>query len=1184
MDSPVRTTSPVIRCLLALSALLLSGVDAYAARRKEPVGPPPDLTKGVKVDVQKDYNLGPTGARGWMFVRGLMTAEARQILITQVDEGSPADGVLEAGDVILGIGGKRFAGDARKTLGRAIEEAEKEENKGILKLIRWRKGKTEEVALQLKVMGTYSDTAPYDCPKSKKILEDGLRYIAQKKAWGRLSIEGLALLASGRPEYIRLVKEHLHEAKWAKPDVKIGLEIGGKVSWSCGYRGLLLTEYYLATGDKVVLPAIREYAVKTAMGQGGGGAWGHGFAWKSQNYGKLHGRCPGYGALNSAGLPCFMMLMMAKRCGIEHEEVDAAIGRSHRFFGHFIHKGSIPYGYHSPWMGSHDSNGKNGMGAVAFGLVGDRRGTRYYAKMATAECLSREGGHTGNYFNYLWGTLGVSRAGPRAVAEFLKPQRWYYELVRRWDGSFIYQHQGGGRWTYRGLSSTASYMLAFALPLRKTYLTGKDADKRNWLSAAEVDEAIAAGKLTYDDKSADELLTLLASWSPIVRARAGKALGKKEENVVPRLIRMLAADDRNARIGACHALAALGERGAPAVPALARLLSDEDGWVHNQACYALANIGQPARPAAPAMFKAAARKEPDTGLDFKGRALALSLFFFGRSTGFGGIFKDSLEGVDWALLYPATRRLLKVPFRGRGSAMHGIRNLPLDRIVLLADDILNAIENRVPYCVMFGDAPRRIGLELLAKHRIAEGIELCLETMDPSLWGAGARVPGRLRTLQSYGGSARFILPRLKAMRWELQGRRELVEQTIRTIEEDKSSAKLIRFAELVARRVEKELSQANDQAQRVRLCRQWMKDYPHGYLLPSAALRWLVSARREQAFGDILAALGHWDERTRQTAVELGAQLPGQAVTRKWAGQLDSARGQRLAGVLLVLARRGDSRMLGVLSKYLKHEEEVVRAAAVSGIGASGAQAVLGQLVDFLTKAEGDQDRASAEEALAAVCRRAKNTEEAIATLVAILPKAPEAARCSLVRALGRVAGARALAAVTAAAGDESQSVREAAFGVLLTSPDSEATEALLAVAKSAPRGPIKDKALEGSLRRVVAGQVPAARKLSVLEKIIALGGPSRISRSALAELQWLPSVEALRLAQSLLRDKRMAEHAAPAAVAVAGRMDMSPPKHRSAVLEAMKEILQTTKNPKTLAAAKALLRSFKADLPREK
>ena len=65
-----------------------------------------------------------------------MTDEARQILITQVDAGSPADGVLAVDDVILGVGGKPFESDARIAFGRAITEAEKTQNGFLLTEIR----------------------------------------------------------------------------------------------------------------------------------------------------------------------------------------------------------------------------------------------------------------------------------------------------------------------------------------------------------------------------------------------------------------------------------------------------------------------------------------------------------------------------------------------------------------------------------------------------------------------------------------------------------------------------------------------------------------------------------------------------------------------------------------------------------------------------------------------------------------------------------------------------------------------------------------------------------------------------------------------------------------------------------------------------------------------------------------
>ena len=90
-------------------------VDAGARGDKPPV---PDFTRGDKTDGSHDWTLGPTGARGWMYA-WKHTAEARQILITEVAKGSPADGVLQPDDVILGVAGKPFDDDARIQFARA---------------------------------------------------------------------------------------------------------------------------------------------------------------------------------------------------------------------------------------------------------------------------------------------------------------------------------------------------------------------------------------------------------------------------------------------------------------------------------------------------------------------------------------------------------------------------------------------------------------------------------------------------------------------------------------------------------------------------------------------------------------------------------------------------------------------------------------------------------------------------------------------------------------------------------------------------------------------------------------------------------------------------------------------------------------------------------------------------------
>ena len=63
----------------------------------------PDFTKGAKIPAKEkhDWNLGATGARGWIFCDNLVTADARQIAVTRVEKDSPADGILAVGDVLL---------------------------------------------------------------------------------------------------------------------------------------------------------------------------------------------------------------------------------------------------------------------------------------------------------------------------------------------------------------------------------------------------------------------------------------------------------------------------------------------------------------------------------------------------------------------------------------------------------------------------------------------------------------------------------------------------------------------------------------------------------------------------------------------------------------------------------------------------------------------------------------------------------------------------------------------------------------------------------------------------------------------------------------------------------------------------------------------------------------------------
>jgi hypothetical protein len=751
----------------ALVVLILTGTalalraQAARSRTKPPV---PDLTRGGQPDKSHDWTLGPTGARGWIWGWKGHTFDARQILITQVDPKSPADGVLAKGDVVLGVDGKPFHADARVQFAQAVTRAESQAGGGRLKLIRWRGGKTANIELKLAVLGSYGPRAPYDCTKSARIFDLGCRAIAAKGLDNVSipnSLNALALLAAGKKEYAPLL------AKYAK--LVADFHRTDMASWHYGYANLFLAEYVLATKDASVVSGLRRITSEIARGQGNAGTWGHKFA-------RPDGILNGYGAMNQPGLILTLSMVLARETGIRDAALDRAIARATRFLRWYVDKGAIPYGDHEPWP-DHDDNGKCSVAAALYDLLGDSEAATFFARMGTAAHAERESGHTGNFFNVLWALPGVSRCGPAATGAYLKETAWYYDLARRWDGSFVYQGTPAN-WnghSYSRWDSTGAYLLAYALPRKSLYITGRKPSVVKPLSQAEVAKVIDAGRgfdfwanrTAYDGKSTSDLLAALTSWSPAVRNRAAWSLGRREEDVVGRLLAMVAGKNRYARYGACQALAEIGPRAASAAPTLRGLLADEDRWLRSLAIAALARMDPPTRKAVtPDLMKVAAATDRADPRRRVSRAAGQALFVRRRGASQGGLLTESLNGVDRTLLYAAVRAILRNEDGHARSYVGAIYSkLTAEDLRVLLPDIIRATREMAPSNVMFADGVRLAGLELLAKLRIREGMKLCIELVEPSRWGFGRRAPRCLACLRSYGGNARGLIGDLRKLR-----------------------------------------------------------------------------------------------------------------------------------------------------------------------------------------------------------------------------------------------------------------------------------------------------------------------------------------------------------------------------------------------------------------------------------
>ncbi|MGB0327739.1 MAG: DUF6288 domain-containing protein [Akkermansiaceae bacterium] len=764
---------------LSAPLLLGAGPKDYSAN--------PDFTKGgtIPKGATHDWNLGATGARGWMFSDKMETSSARQIAITKVAPGSPAEGVLQRGDVILGVNGKAFSYDPRTEFGKALTQAEADT--GRFSLLRWRDGKSERVTVTLPVLGAYCATAPFNCAKSATILKRGCAAIARKISSGESkrdnpivrSLNALALLASGDSQYYPLVKQ---ETEWAS-----GFKADSMATWYYGYVLMLLSEYTMATGDKSYFEGMRRVALEAARGQSMVGSWGHKFAGED-------GRLFGYGMMNAPGLPLTSGLILARKAGAKDNDVAKAIENSARLLRFYIGKGAVPYGDHQPWYQTHEDNGKCGMAAVLFHLKGEPEGAEFFSHMSLASHGSeRDTGHTGNFFNIAWSMPGISLSGPQATGAWMKEfGSWYYDLARTHDGSFVHLGPPGIRTDrYGSWDSTGAYMLAYARPLSRIHLTGKDPSIIPQLDALTANDIIADGRgwsnknrtKTYDKLTEAQLLALLSRWSPIVRERAAKTLGRKDLSPNEALIKMLSSPDLETRYGACQALGHIKDPSTGAIEALQANLKHEDLWLRIEAAEALARIGPAALVALPELLTMIARgPSPADPRGMEQRYLSFAVF--------GQMLRKDLTGVDRELLNKAViTGLQNEDGRARGEVGHVYDKLSYEEIKPLLPAIRDSVAKPAPSGIMFADGIRLAGLNLLAKHRIKEGIPLIFEVVQADRWGKGRRIPACLKVLGRYGSAAKPMIPNLKQLKSDLGKQRnmekfiEQIDNLIETIE-----------------------------------------------------------------------------------------------------------------------------------------------------------------------------------------------------------------------------------------------------------------------------------------------------------------------------------------------------------------------------------------------------------------
>lgn len=934
-------------------------------------------------------------------------------------------------------------------------------------------GMHTNITLQLAVMGTYSDSSPWKCPVADKIREGALKVIANgfrpdKRGQSRGDWPGvLALVASGNPEYVDLAKQWVHKQKVCQ-DMNLQTTLNdmsykGMQSWAAGFDALEQAIYYDATGDEFILPEIRKRAIWTAMGQSGGGSWGHTFSFPEVNGGELHKRNPGYGGMNNAGTRCFFLLTLARKFGIKHPEIDLAIDRASHFFGTYVDKGCIPYGDHAPWP-SDDSNGKNYGAAYAFYVLGKPYEAKFFSLHSAHAAFSRRGGH-GSPTLWYYTPLCATIAGPRAVMASMRNMRWFYTLARRHDGSFVFQGDQAGIGGKGMRNPTATHAIYYSVPLQKLVITGKDADPAWLINDEELDELLgsARGQITdpellkgigkpLTERDTDTLVDMLDHFFPVVRKGLAKELGRRfaagETDIPGKVLQLLASAEARAREGACLTLTSCGtDTVLSNLSGIAKLLNDKAEFVRMTAISTIAGATKPGDSKRELMLlKMAVGEFPDASCDIANVVTACKAALFS-----GDKKKDAEQvsklattpfeaGYDRELVRSAFEKIITMDPGGVAPS-----DWSRETLVELAGPVVFIADELQLMDKMFGGARLVMGRDLLAKYGYREAVECDVVNLlkrtrlerdvryNVIFAHGGASVTYGILSpisVEARPGAYRRYLASMK--QWlqddplaaatgigsDWEPRTVGLNVLINMIEADSQSYEFPSLESDVAALFEKELASKGDAAGKTKFCRDVLANHANkDFFRKMAALTQLATLVGPEAVNDAAAYLGDEQWRLREHAYEVALGLAKIGAAERLAACLASAQGEDAAAILLVLRDAGDPAVLKTVDAAMQHREGVVRKAAVQALMTLGGDKVLPQVLAFMENTTNGDDLWGCELALlsrrddAVFCQRVR--DEAMARL----PKCTVPVRRSLAWVLAQLGGPESLAALQGAA-----------------------------------------------------------------------------------------------------------------------------------------------------------------------
>ena len=476
-------------------------------------------------------NPGNLGMLGVVAQRSL---KDRQYKVLVIETGSPSEGKLVPGDLIIGINGEKFKPENYKGLdksaevyssymepnramGRALDKAVTEQG-GVIFLTVKRNEKTGCVKIQLPWKSGFSKNYPWDCEKSRQLTEEiankyiESKQIIQKEIYVTVWY-GLFLLNLDPVKYRSEIDEI---AKLVA--MKVATSYAGDYSrgifekqstWYTALYSQFLSEYAILTNQisklKTELQTLANQLLDERMV---GNLWGHN---KSHNYGRLTGGFMGASSQAALALLCLKQAGANINEDILHKTMESIKASIRKESGQVSYGSSSDVNSQFDWNKINESNTQLGaeslmrQGAVILSmyLSGDIEAAKAAGIFGERMFFS----HATHGIAPDWGIHDAARAyarlNPAACRKLLDIYRYRLNLNLRWDGGIElapYRNRKDEEYSAKtfkaGMYIPAILGLMLTLPNKKIYLMGAGSSDQSAGSSKNTSASISAREVT----------------------------------------------------------------------------------------------------------------------------------------------------------------------------------------------------------------------------------------------------------------------------------------------------------------------------------------------------------------------------------------------------------------------------------------------------------------------------------------------------------------------------------------------------------------------------------------------------------------------------------------------------------------------------------------------------------------